>query len=288
MGIAHNSFRTTWRRLTLGLPTLFGWAQRGYFIPYRYAGTIPDSSARAPFPHIETLFKAAEPVFLDLLKDTNLITDIATRFDGASPPLPRWQQSWFPRLDGLAAYLMVRRHQPARIVEIGSGHSTRFIAAAVQDGALSTQITAIDPAPRADIANLAGVTVHRTTLQQADLAIFEGLGPNDMVMIDSSHIAMPGSDVDILLGRILPGLPKGVLIQIHDIFLPDPYPESWAWRGYNEQLPVATLLAGGGFEPLWSSHWVATRCADILAQNAIGALPLAEGAPESAVWLRRV
>ncbi|MDF1748135.1 MAG: class I SAM-dependent methyltransferase [Alphaproteobacteria bacterium] len=287
MSRSSQSFRATWRRLTLGLPTLLGWAQRGYFIPYRYADSIPDTSARIPFPHIETLFQAAEPTFLSLLDATDLIADIATRFDGTAPPLPRWQQSWFPRLDGLAAYLMVRRHQPARIIEIGSGHSTRFIAAAIQDGGLSTQITAIDPAPRADIANLSGVTTHRTTLQQADMSVFEGLKPNDMVMIDSSHIAMPGSDVDILLGRILPCLPKGVLIQIHDIFLPDPYPDSWAWRGYNEQLPVATLLAGGGFEPLWSSHWIATRCADFLAKNAIGALPLAEGAPESAIWLRR-
>ena len=118
--------------------------------------------------------------------------------------------------------------------------------------------------------------------------MLEGLGPSGMVMIESRHIVRHGSDVDILLGRSLPSLTKGVLIQIHDIFLPDPYPENWAWRGYNEQLPVATLLAGSGFEPLWSSHWVATRCADILAQNVIGALPLAEGAPESAVLLRRV
>jgi predicted O-methyltransferase YrrM len=282
------SMRAIWRRLKLGLPTVLGLAQRGYFIPYRYANSIPQTSARTPFPHIETLFQEAEPQFLTLLDDPDLIADIATRFDGAAPPLPRWQQSWFPRLDGLAAYMMVRRHKPSRIIEIGSGHSTRFVAAAVQDGALPTKITAIDPAPRADIARLPNVTVHQTTLQHTDLSVFDSLGSNDIVMIDSSHIALPGSDVDILMGRILPTLPSGVLIQIHDIFLPDPYPESWAWRGYNEQLPVATLMAGGGFRPIWSSHWVATRCADALTQNAIGALPLAEGAPESAIWLQRI
>jgi hypothetical protein len=52
----------------------------------------------------------------------------------------------------------------------------------------------------------------------------------------SAHILMPGTDVDILFNHVLPGLRRGVLVHVHDIFLPDDYPPEWEWRGYNEQL----------------------------------------------------
>ena len=39
----------------------------------------------------------------------------------------------------------------ARIIEVGSGHSTRFMLQAVADGDFSCAVTAIDPAPRAAI-----------------------------------------------------------------------------------------------------------------------------------------
>ena len=61
---------------------------------------------------------------------------------------PRFTQDWFPRLDAAAAYAMVRRARPSRLVEIGAGHSTRFMAQAVADGGLATQIVCIDPRPR--------------------------------------------------------------------------------------------------------------------------------------------
>ena len=70
------------------------------------------------------------------------------------PPAPRWNQDWFPRLDAAAAYAIVRTLEPRRIVEVGSGHSTRFLARAVADGGLDTRITAIDPQPRATIEKL--------------------------------------------------------------------------------------------------------------------------------------
>ena len=127
----------------------------------------------------------------------------------------------------------------------------------------------------------------RTTAQAAHPALFE-LGPGDFLMIDSSHILMPGTDVDLLLNRVLPALPAGALVHFHDIFLPDPYPEDWAWRGYNEQLGVAALLIGGGIEPLFASHYVTTRMAADLAGTVVRDLPLPAGARESSLWLRRL
>ena len=47
-------------------------------------------------------------------------------------------------------------------------------------------------------------------------------------------------------------------LHLHDIFLPDDYPASWGWRGYNEQAGVAALL-DGRWEPLFASRYVVTR-----------------------------
>ena len=74
--------------------------------------------------------------------------------------------------------------------------------------------------------------------------------------------------------RVLPTLPAGVLVHIHDIFLPDDYPAEWEWRGYNEQLAAAALLHGGGYRPIWASHYVATRMAEAVAGSAAGSLEL--------------
>ena len=273
------------RQLRMGLATLFGIKRQGFFIPYRYADRLPSRTGRDAYPAVAAMLATARPACEQTLADIDGLAAELERI-GGQPPEPRWAQDWFPRLDAAAAYTMVRRHRPGRIVEVGSGHSTRFLARAVRDGDLATRIAAIDPAPRADLAGL-GVEILRTTVQEADPAIFAGLVAGDILMIDSSHILMPGSDVDLLLSTVLPRLPAGVLLHVHDIFLPDDYPADWGWRGYNEQQGVAALLAGGGWEILFASHYAVTRMADRLAAGVVGRLPLPAGAFESGLWLRR-
>jgi hypothetical protein len=109
-----------------------------------------------------------------------------------------------------------------------------------------------------------------------------------MLFVDSSHILMPGTDVDVLFNRILPTLPGGVLVHIHDVFLPDAYPSDWDWRGYNEQLGVGALLQGGGYRILWASRYVATRMAEQVAAGVAGRLEIVAGAQESSLWLEKV
>src|SRR5260370_8648558 len=112
---------------------------------------------------------------------------------------------------------------------------------------------AIDPAPRADIAGLPGVRVVPSTVQATPAQLFDGLTAGDALFIDSSHILMPGSDVDLLLNRVMPRLPSGVLVHIHDIFLPFDYPPAWGCRAYNQQRAVLPLLATPACEPLLST-----------------------------------
>lgn len=274
------------RALSQGLATLNGTARQGFFIPYGYAGTLPDPGALPPYPAFEALFERSRPRFATLLAGMAEVAESLRAFDGAGPPAPRWQQDWFPRLDGAAAYTLVRRLAPKRIVEIGCGHSTRFLARALQDGGGVGTLTCIDPAPR---ARLDGLPVRHiaATLHEAGEAPFAGLESGDVLFVDSSHILMPGTDVDVVIGRILPRLPAGVLVHIHDIFLPDPYPADWTWRGYNEQQAVMALLLSGGFEVLWASAFAATRMGAEVAAGIAGTLPLPAGARESSLWLRK-
>jgi len=267
------------RRLALGLPTVLGFATRGWFIPHRHADV-----ARPPagYPALEPIFAAARPAFAGWIARLDAFTGDFARMGGA-PPAPRFEQGWFPRLDAATAYAMVRTRAPRRIVEVGSGHSTRFVARAIADGGLDTALVAIDPAPRADIAALP-LTLVRQPLQTAGLAAFADLAAGDLLMIDSSHVLMPGSDVDLLFAEVLPRLPAGVVVQVHDIFLPDGYPADWEWRGYNEQQGLVGWLAGGRARLLFSSHYAASRMAAEVAASAAARLPLQPGAIESALW----
>ena len=199
------------------------------------------------------------------------------------PPAPRWTQDWFPRLDAAAAYAMVRATRPRRIVEVGSGHSTRFLARAVADGGLDTRITAIDPEPR---ASLEGLDIEWLEKRVQRVAAFPALGAGDILFIDSSHQLKPGSDVEFLLKAVLPLLPPGVRVHFHDIFLPDEYPEHWSWRRYNEQAAVSALIERDVLKVDFSSHAIVTRQPEALV-GVLARLPLPEGALESSLWLTK-
>ena len=272
------------RRLRMGLATLLGVPQ-GYFIPYRYAAAA--DKAVAAYPEVEARFAAREARFATWLQSADEVAaDLRAIGEDAEPPEPRWGQAWFPRLDAAMAYVFVRSLAPRRIVEVGSGHSTRFSIRALRDGGLEAQVTAIDPAPRADIGRLP-LTLHRCPLQEAPLDLFDALTAGDVVMIDSSHILMPGTDLDFFFGRLLPRLPAGIFLHFHDVFLPDPYPESWAWRGYNEQQALLPLVLSEGWALEFASHYVRTRMHQALDDSVIGRLPCWRESHESSLWLRK-
>ena len=232
------------------------------------------------------MIAAGAPAFAAHLEAIEALAPALEAIGADAPPAPRWTQDWFPRLDAAAAYAMVRRRRPARIVEVGSGHSTRFLARAVADAALPTRITAIDPSPRASLEGLP-IRLLRTPVQAAGRAPFADLRAGDFLFVDSSHRRQPGSDVEFIFEQVLPHLPAGVFVHFHDIFLPGDYPEHWSWRRYNEQSAVAAQIAGGAYAPEFSSAWLVACRPQRLAHGVLARLPLAPGAFESSLWLRK-
>lgn len=268
------------RRLRFGLATILGLRRLGFFIPYRYAA----SAVPAAYPALEPVFARAEPAMMAVLGGIEAhAADLAAIVGGSG--LARFDQDWFPRLDAAAAYAIVRSARPRRIVEIGSGHSTRFLARAAADGGLATRIVAIDPSPRAPLHGL-GVRHEDRLLADADMALFAELAAGDVLFVDSSHVAMPGTDLDRIVGDVLPRLAPGVLLHLHDVVLPDAYPPDWAWRGYNESIVAAALVARGGCEIVFSSRWIVSRHPERVAAGILGRIPLPEGGRETSLWLR--
>jgi predicted O-methyltransferase YrrM len=277
--------REAMRRRWMGLATVLDLKAQGFFIPHRYADAVQPPP---PYPAAERLLASARRDFAEVLAAIDALGPALAAIPADGDALhPRWNQDWFPRLDAAAAYALMRRDRPKTVVEIGSGHSTRFLARAVADGGLPTRLVAIDPAPRAALAGLAAEW-RREAVQRTPLEAFSDLEAGDVLFVDSSHILMPGTDVDHVLNRVLPALKSGVLVHLHDIFLPDDYPKDWAWRGFNEQLGVLALLQGGGYAPVFSSRYVLTRMESVFKKCAAARLPMPEGALESSLWLRKL
>jgi hypothetical protein len=170
---------------------------------------------------------------------------------------PFWDNGWFPPLDGVSLYTHIATRKPKTFLEIGSGNSTKFARRAIKDHGLKTQIISIDPHPRAEIDAISD-HVQRKPLEYADLSVFEQLEPGDVMFFDGSHRAFQNSDVTVFFTDVMPMVPDGLTIGIHDIFWPFDYPAPWKERCYNEQYMLGAYILGRGkkFEVLLPSAYL--------------------------------
>ena len=271
--------------MVYGLLTVLNIKDMGFFIPHRYAAGLKRNKNQICWIH-KWFSEDKVKAFSDTLELVSAFNKDLKKIDyqSRSKNKPRWHQDWFPGLDAAVAYSFVRSKKPKNILEIGSGHSTRFILKAIKDGNLDTSLTCVDPAPRASFFS-EKINFFEKTIQSVDLKQLPELSKGDFLIIDSSHIAVSGSDVDIIVNQILSNLPKGVFVHFHDIFFPDPYPPAWKWREYNEQLVISALLFGGRFEPVFSSHFVRRYLEEYIKRHDLCWIPVMPGAFESSLWL---
>jgi len=160
-----------------------------------------------------------------------------------SPVEPCWVNGWLSPFDLASLYCLVALNHPQHYLEVGSGVSTCVARRALRDHELRTRIVSIDPQPRREIDSLCEEII-RQPLESTDLTIFDQLVPGDILFIDSSHRVFTNSDVTVVFLEVLPRLQPGVLVHLHDIFLPYDYPPQWRDRYYSEQYLLAAMLLG--------------------------------------------
>lgn len=143
----------------------------------------------------------------------------------------------------ISIYGMIAYYQPKNYIEIGSGNSTKIARKSIIDNHLQTKITSIDPFPRAQIDHLSDNVIRKPFEQFENLeSIIDTLQENDILFIDNSHRVFPNSDAMVTFMELLPRLRKGVVVHIHDIYLPYDYPQFMCDRFYNEQYFLAAFL----------------------------------------------
>ena len=153
-----------------------------------------------------------------------------------------------PDAEIYAAMILDRR--PPRVVEVGSGFSTLVARKAVSYSHSDTKIVVYDPFPRTDVKPAADelnlMPVERSDLAQSDWS------PRDLLFIDSSHICRTRGDLPYLFCKVIPALPDGVLVHVHDIFLPYDYPNLYDQWCHTEQYSAG--MHALAFAPLSRGH----------------------------------
>jgi predicted O-methyltransferase YrrM len=196
------------------------------------------------------------------------------------------QNEYYSSPDAEILYALVALYRPKRIIEVGSGNSTRLFRAAIEDAKLATRLVSIDPHPRLEVRQYADDLLQVPVETMNDLSPFDQLAENDILFIDSSHAIQPGNDVIFLFLNVLPRLRRGVLVHIHDIFLPFEYPEEWLvtkrWE-WNEQYLVQALLQDSdSFIVIWPGYYLQRTMKEFSNH-----FPLRDERNASSIWLVR-
>jgi len=264
----------------------------------------------SPIPDLDYIQKHREKLFaqdkiscpgieLAMQEQTGLIRGLASYYD--QMPFSEnkrdgdryyFHNPYFGHGSSIILYSLMRHFHPQKIVEVGSGFSSaamldvndRFF-----DGTI--QFTFVEPYPE----RLLSLLTERDKARHhicADIAqdvphtVYTELKSNDILFIDSSHVAKVGSDVVFLLTEILPILPKGVIIHIHDIYWPFEYPEDWVLSGtaWNEAYLVKAFLQfNESFEILLFNSYLTIHHQELMKQ----CLPLFLPDGGSSLWIRK-
>lgn len=201
---------------------------------------------------------------------------------------------------GCAAPLhcMIRNNKPKRIVEIGSGNSSKVISAAIELNAREnheTQYTIIDPYSTLTLENLPKSTrIIRNPVESMEMDVFEALTENDILFVDSSHVCKTGSDVNFEILEILPSLSKGVFVHFHDIPMPFEYPKTYFTNPHfrvfwNESYLLQAFLAcNREFQIVLPMSYLQKYYLDDLKSLFPNSLKTSFGWVSGSFWIKRI
>lgn len=194
--------------------------------------------------------------FLKYTTNLQLINNGQTEGDSNNPT---WNNGFLPGLDIIGIYGIIANYKPTRYIEIGSGNSTKVARKAIIENSLTTEIISIDPFPRASIDHLADKVIREPFENLADNTfIIDSLNENDILFIDNSHRVFPNSDAMICFLELFPYLKKGVIVHIHDVYLPYDYPQFMCDRFYNEQYLLASFILANSakYKPILPNFFI--------------------------------
>lgn len=216
------------------------------FLEYKTKFTPRYGHGKNANSNLQTIINNERESYKKLLQQFVLDKEVFYKIEQNNPSQttkqPTWNNAFLPGLDIVALYEIIKINQPKLYIEIGSGNSTKVARKAITDNNFDTKIISIDPFPRAEIDELADEVMRKPLENIKNNFIFEQLQANDILFIDNSHRLLPNSDVMVCFMEILPNLKPGVIVQIHDVYLPYDYPQFMCDRFYSEQYMLAMLL----------------------------------------------
>lgn len=198
----------------------------------------------------------------------------------------------FPLADAFTLSGIIRKEKPRRIIEVGSGFSSAAMLDTLERTEAAAQLTFIEPHPDRLLSLLSPsdrsvATVLAQQVQEVSPSIFDELEGQDILFVDSSHVAKIGSDVAFLFLRVLPRLKAGVLVHFHDIFYPFSYPASWIREGraWNESLILRAFLVGNQQFKIIAFNAYAAHCFGELFRRRF---PAFSTSTSGSLWLQKV
>ncbi|QFZ19513.1 class I SAM-dependent methyltransferase [Saccharothrix syringae] len=197
----------------------------------------------------------------------------------------------FGLADAALYYSLLARLRSRNVVEVGSGFSSAIALDATDRFALECAFTFVEPYPERLLGLLrpedrARCEVVPTPVQDVPPEVFDRLGPDDVLFIDSTHVSKAGSDVNHLFFEVLPRLAAGVVVHVHDVFWPFEYPVDWLREGRNwteDYLLRAFLSYNSAFEVLLFGSWLWQVERDLVRD----VWPRAAGQTPGSIWLRK-
>lgn len=273
-----------------------------HITPAYFYSPIPDCRALGD----EVFAAESAMVGIDMreAEQVRLVRDVFPRFkteysrfrQERNPDAPHdfyYQNPQFSGTDATILYCMVRHLRPRLVIEVGCGYSTRVTAAAaVANG--GTRVVCIEPyatePQRHEVfaSGFPGLSeLIRKKVEDVPLSTFEQFSPGDILFIDTSHVTKIGGDVNYLFLEVIPRLPPGAVVHVHDVFLPHNYPRSWVMERrqfFNEQYLLQAFLAfNTNFEILMANAFMGLRHWNLLRDT----FPDAPWWGGGSLWMRR-
>jgi Methyltransferase domain len=286
------------RCLNATFPELFRrWERRGFHVtPVHFYQPIPDTQSlpETLWTHPSDLagVEMNETTQLELLREhIPKFRDEYEQLPTSSPGREKGfyvNNTLFGGVDALVAYCMVRHFKPRTIIEVGSGFSSLVLGQAAERNKRAGLIC-IEPFPREFLREgFPGLrSLIEKKVQDIELEFFSQLESDDILFIDSSHTVKIGSDVNYLFLEVLPRLRPGVIVHVHDIFLPFEYRRDWVLdelRFWTEQYLLQAFLAfNSEFEVLMANSYL-KHCHEEDFKAAFPTLSRWEG---GSFWMRR-